>query len=37
MAVRTQPGHTELTAMWRGRRAAANWRVTALSAVLEML
>src|ERR1700690_1773838 len=37
MSVLTQPGHTEFTVMLLSRNAAANWRVTALSAVLEIL
>ena len=37
MSVLTHPGQTELTAMWESRSAAANWPVTPLSAVLEML
>src|ERR1700690_1785035 len=37
ISVLTQPGHTEFTVMFLSRNAAANWRVTALSAVLEIL
>src|ERR1043166_10277596 len=37
MSVRTQPGQTEFTPMPLLRNAAASWRVTALSAVFEML
>ncbi len=37
MSVLTQPGQTELTAMLESASAAANWPVTPLSAVLEML
>jgi hypothetical protein len=37
MSVLTHPGQTELTAMFESRSAAANWPVTPLSAVFEML
>ena len=37
MSVFTQPGQTELTAIFESASAAATWAVTPLSAVFEML